>query len=266
MNKVGLMGSPFQHAFSSTWWKKPKYFEFDKGKICNITFFVDEAIVPNINTNNDIVKIAWVLESRSILPYIAPQIKEHSKEISQSYKYIFTHYREIEELGDNFIWIPSNGFWMDTPTIYNKSKRISFITSNKTMCPGHHYRLEWVNKLRNKVDLYGKGFKSIDKKEEGLADYMFSVAMENDSYKTYMSEKVFDCFATGTIPIYHGAPDIGDHFNPDGILTLSDDLNLDSLDSDFYNSKLDAIRDNFNRVLKYNVIEDLIWETYLSKL
>ena len=33
---------------------------------------------------------------------------------------------------------------------------------------------------------------------------MFSVCIENDVYDTYFTEKILDCFATGTIPIYKG--------------------------------------------------------------
>ena len=48
------------------------------------------------------------------------------------------------------------------------------------------------------VDFYGRGFETeIVRKEEGLCDYMFSIAIENASYETYF-EKLLDCFATGT--------------------------------------------------------------------
>ena len=72
---------------------------------------------------------------------------------------------------------------------------------------------------------------------------MFSVAIENNVLRTYFTEKVLDCFATGTIPIYLGAPDIGDHFNIDGILTLDD---FDSISTDLYYSKMDAIQDKLD--------------------
>jgi hypothetical protein len=34
----------------------------------------------------------------------------------------------------------------------------------------------------------------------------------------YFTEKIIDCFLTGTIPIYWGDPNIRDIFNPGGIL------------------------------------------------
>ena len=41
-----------------------------------------------------------------------------------------------------------------------------------------------------------------------LAEYRFSLCLENSRFAGYVSEKIFDCFFTGTIPIYLGAPDI----------------------------------------------------------
>ena len=39
-----------------------------------------------------------------------------------------------------------------------KSKMISMIASNKNMCAGHAKRLEWVERIGDQVDLYGRGF------------------------------------------------------------------------------------------------------------
>ena len=50
---------------------------------------------------------------------------------------------------------------------------------------------------------------------------MFSVTIENDKYETYYTEKLTDCFATGTIPIYWGCLNISQYFNPKGIVILN---------------------------------------------
>jgi hypothetical protein len=53
---------------------------------------------------------------------------------------------------------------------------------------------------KDRIDVYGRGISEIPNKEVGLKDYMFSFAVENDTYDTYFTEKILDCFATGTIP------------------------------------------------------------------
>lgn len=49
-------------------------------------------------------------------------------------------------------------------------------------------------------------------KVDTLANYRFSICYENiEGIEGYITEKIFDCFAAGTIPIYLGAPNIEAH-------------------------------------------------------
>jgi hypothetical protein len=112
--------------------------------------------------------------------------------------------------------------------------------------------------------LYGRGFNDIETKDVGLKDYMFSVVIENDSYESYWSEKILDAFVTGTVPIYYGSPDIGKFFNTDGIIMLNDEFDINQLTEKDYYDRMDAIVDNFDRALKFNVIEDLIFEKWIQ--
>ena len=41
-----------------------------------------------------------------------------------------------------------------------------------------------------------------------LAQYRFGICFENTRFKGYVTEKIFDCFFAGCIPIYYGAPDV----------------------------------------------------------
>jgi hypothetical protein len=41
-----------------------------------------------------------------------------------------------------------------------------------------------------------------------LSNYKFSICFENVEYPGYITEKIIDCFVSGVIPIYLGAPDI----------------------------------------------------------
>jgi hypothetical protein len=132
------------------------------------------------------------------------------------------------------------------------------------MGPGHDFRLAWVDRLKDKVDVFGRGLRTMARKEEALCDYMFSVTIENDQYETYWTEKILDCFVCGTVPVYHGAPDVGNYFNMDGVIILKDDFDPGKLSIDLYQSMLPAIEDNFHRALKYEMMEDLIWEKYLK--
>ena len=76
--------------------------------------------------------------------------------------------------------------------------------------------------------------------------------------------KITDCFMTGTIPIYYGIDNIGDYFNTDGIIRLTDDFKVEDLSFDLYHSKLDAIKDNFERGLNILLSEDFIYINFIK--
>lgn len=48
-------------------------------------------------------------------------------------------------------------------------------------------------------------------KGETLAKYTFSLVFDNQILSGWITEKIFDCFFCGTIPIYWGAPDIEEY-------------------------------------------------------
>ena len=157
--------------------------------------------------------------------------------------------------------------------IYKKTKLVSFISSLKSMSPGHKYRLSCLESIRsrcNNVDFYGRDLNPIDSKLEGLKDYNFSVAIENGPFENYFTEKILDCMLAGTMPIYYGCPNIGDFFNTDGMIIFKDREHLHSiitnLDVEFYNSRLEAIEDNFNRALELWLDNDIYFNRYLKDL
>jgi len=263
--KFNLVGNTFTHLTNgnkgySVHGKESKYIEWvqDGGEA---TFYIDDTINAGINDKRSGPKYLWLLESKFIKPGLVESIIENRELVESTYDVIFTHDQRLLALGDKFKWVPAQGFWIKEPKIYEKSKMISMIASNKRMCEGHIKRLEWVERIGDQVDLYGRGFNEIADKEDGLCDYMFSVAIENGQYETYFTEKLLDCFATGTIPVYLGAPDIGEHFNMDGIIVLSDEFDVSE---DIYYSKMDAIKDNLERAKEMEILEDFIYTNYLK--
>ena len=225
------------------------------------TFYIDRTLDYAFEDTVSEKKYGWLSESKYITPDIVERVKQNYKRYLEVFDIVFTHNQELLSLDKGFKWVPAQGFWIKDPKIYDKTKLVSMISSNKQMCQGHKDRLVWVDRLREQVDLYGRGFNEIDTKEEGLCDYMFSVAIENGCYETYFTEKILDCFATGTIPVYLGSPDIGNYFNSDGIISLTENLNLSE---ELYYSKIDAIKDNLERAKKIEVLEDFIYEEYLK--
>lgn len=216
-------------------------------------WFIHSDIVERVKSK---FKIAWILEPPSIHPWTYQQIiiNEHK------FDFIFTFNEELLARSEKYKLCPIGALRVDNPHIGKKDKLVSIIASTKTQTQGHKFRHQIVEKFPF-IDKWGSAYKKFDNKNEPLESYCFSVVVLNSRDNNYFTEALMDCFAFGTIPIFWGCPNIGDFFNNDGILSFQ---NLDELDSilknitfDFYKSKIEEIKDNFERVKKYASTDDL---------
>jgi hypothetical protein len=57
-------------------------------------------------------------------------------------------------------------------------------------------------------------------KSETLGQYKFALCFENSILKGWVTEKIFDCLFTGTIPVYLGAPEITSHVPADCFIDM----------------------------------------------
>jgi len=267
-----LIGTNFTHTTGmhtgqcSTHGKLPKSIRWSMEYEGDISFYIDANICNGLDDRNDLREFGWVLESASIRPEVFDRLSRNYAHYFDYYDAIFTHNRALLALDDRFKFTICNGTWIHDIALHEKSRLVSAVSSGKSMCEGHAWRNNFIEKHRGRFDLFGNAYRHIPHKEAALNDYMFSVAIENGSYATYFTEKILDCFATGTIPLYRGAPDIGDYFNIDGIITLDDEFDFDMLSADLYYSKMDAVRDNFERMRTYHSAEDWMHEHYTGTL
>lgn len=264
--KMNLFGTAFQHTVGSTHNQTPSYIQWEYNTLNNPeTFYVDYAIIQGCNDTHSKVKYGWMLESRFVTTGLLEWCLENHPTLKGLYRHIFTYHKDLIEIdSDLFKFCPAMGSWIKDPVITNKTKRVSMICSKKTMTAGHIVRLAYAEKFKDELDLYGRGFNEIKDKEEGLQDYMFSVAIENGICCSYFTEKILDCFAIGVIPIYLGAPDIGDYFNTDGIIQLTEEFDPSCLSRKLYQSKIEAVRDNFKKMQKYKTPEDWLFKKYFE--
>ncbi len=159
---------------------------------------------------------------------------------------------------------------IDEVDMAQKKFAVSFFTSNKTLYEGHRYRLEVFRKLPEQVG--GIPVTKVQSppwipcKRPVLYPFQFSIIMENGRFPNYTTEKMVDCLISRTIPIYWGAPNVGEYLNKDGILAFESypDLVhiLENLTPEFYQSKLSAVEDNFHAGMKlanfYERVDDEI--------
>jgi hypothetical protein len=261
---INMVGGGFQHDFSSSANKKPKLIEWVKNNhTAPISIHIDNSIMSPVDKTKK--NYAWLSESKTIIPNVYNWAKDNITYMEENFELIFTHDKSLLNLSDKMKLVICNAIpWVNNHGIHKKTKLVSMIASNKKMCSDHIKRLEIAEKYKHKLDLFGRGHNYIEYKEDGLNDYCFSITMENGLYPNMFTEKISDCFATGTIPIYWGCNEISEMFNPNGIIMLDDNFNIDDLSFDLYYSKMDAIKDNYNIIMNLPIAEDYIYENYIK--
>ena len=117
---------------------------------------------------------------------------------------------------------------LETP---DKTKLISVVSSNKAFTEGHRKRVDFVKKLKeyfgDQLDVYGRGIADFEDKWDVLANYKYSIAIENDYCDDWVTEKFFDCLYAHTLPFYYGCPNLGSIVNKESFIRI----NIDDFES-----------------------------------
>jgi hypothetical protein len=241
----------------------------DVGDIVIYTNHFQKNIDPKAKKN-----IALMMEG----PEINRNYYDYISNNNNKFDLVLTFDKALLDRGENYKLNLYGTCWLHDSyiKIWSKSKLCSMITSNKTATSGHKFRHAITNYITQNnlhIDIYGgkylylphvntKAFASehtarhiTNGKINALKYYMFSITIENSKEDFMFTEKLIDCFLTGTIPIYYGCPSIGKFFNTDGIITIDslDDLTnvLPNLNDELYNKMKPYIEDNYNKAQQY---------------
>ena len=274
------IGAPFKLEYSSCGSNAPRDFHWSSGRgIADV--FIDNAMPVGLSSRFSKNKFGWLCESKIVCRNIRLHIIQNLKTYKHCYAKIFTCDQELINLdpelfdfcyaGSNLPWTP-----LKDRAIHKKNKLLSLLASPKEMNPGHLARIQMAEKFRHKADLYGGifGSKKIGihgsehyhhkSKAEALNGYMFSIVIENCKYDTYFTEKITDCFATGTLPIYFGTEQIKDYFDKDGIICFDANLDVAQLTPEFYQSKINSIEQNFCAANKMVSADDYLYRKIIN--
>jgi hypothetical protein len=151
---------------------------------------------------------------------------------------------------------------------------VSAVFSARNACPGHSLRHE-LYKRRDEIKVpkwfytgARTGMRSelelgYDKRDKQRAmRTMFHIAIDSYDYPNSFSEKLIDPMITNTVPIYWGASNVDNFFNPEGILkfTSVDELIkiCNSLEErDYYKCQLSRL-ENYVKAIEYHDYADCI--------
>jgi hypothetical protein len=269
--KMMCMGEPFFYEHSSCSDLTPTMFNWTRDSDETDTVVcIDNAIIGMFDSEElPERRFAWVSESPVVVPQVYEFVHENYEVLLDYYEAICTCDLELVDKHDriHLVSSSSNLPWVKDFEIYEKTKNVSMVASNKTFTEGQQLRHTLAEKYEGHLDVMGsingdRIGSSLFDKLEGYKDYRFTLVTENCKRDStiYFTEKITDAFATGTIPVYWGTSKVYDYFNPDGIIELTDDFDITQLTPELYDEKLDAVKDNFERVKKLRMVDDEVYD------
>jgi hypothetical protein len=260
---VNLFDNDFSHTLkqygfdTSSAGRKPQKIEYIRNQknFDGVTIFTNDFILNSIvNEIHTKYKIGWIQES----PVIKSNVINNVKLVENKFDYILTNSLDLVDYNPTkYKYVSAGTCWISDSDIglQNKTKKISHIVTNKHSTEGHILRHTVMRMLKN-VDIYGQTpFKD---KTVPHKNYEFTIIIENCRHRGYFTEKIIDCMAQGTIPIYWGDPEISKHFDNEGIIefTSIDDLQKMKLTADEYTTRINAVKNNIEKCKKFLCADD----------
>ena len=209
-------------------------------------------------------KVAWLLEPNAIHPHMYEWIQTNNK----LFDYVLTFDEDLISKGQNYLYYPHGRCWINNYEDLKKENKVSIIASSKNFTEGHQLRHKVIDKFKD-IEVFGYGYNPVENKEDSLSTYMYSITIENCRQPGYWTEKIVDCFATKTIPIFWGDDAVSDFFDPEGIIYFNSQEELGEVLEDLkvngdaiFESKKAAVEKNFKLVETYRIPEDWMYNNY----
>ena len=258
------------------------YFLWDRFNIGLKTHFYTHAAMLE-TMGKPTYRYGALIESPAIVPKDYEIFSKH-KGVERDFDAIFTYDEKILNSIENakfFPWCaglwygnPLGGGELDGAAYQRKTENISIVSSNKRSCELHIARIKLAEKLQKEG--LAKAFGTFNssktiKISESLEKFRYSVVIENMITPYFFTEKITNCFAAMTVPIYLGATKIHEFFNVDGIIQigLQDVDNIEKIIAQCgaydYEQRLPAIKDNYEKALCFKNINNYLYESFFLK-
>jgi hypothetical protein len=180
------------------------------------------------NTGTVFHPVTFPMESRKPLALKEWEGRDYLIMVNSNKRATFTRWDSMLNIAHSaishlyFLVLKATDPWMRIPEIY--VDRIEAMKYFSAFTDFSLYGYGWENPVQG----FGKTYQQaalrsyrgvissdIRDKREKMSGFKFSLCFENCIFPGYITEKIFDCFLAGCIPVYFGAPDITD-FVPAG--------------------------------------------------
>lgn len=269
---VNLFDATFGHDVCSTGWATPAQITYTRGQMAHagVTLYTDGQIYqPPVLTVRSPVKLGWLHEPPELIPDVYRLIDARLPDLNA----VLTYHPDL--LGrDGFVFMPYAGCWIDRAEwcLQHKTRLCSMLVGAKTATSGHRLRQACAEAVAGRVDFYGVRGEPTDyspaTKLRVNSTYAFSVVTETQMLGNLFTEWLLDCFAVGTIPVYAGAPNLGEFFDARGVLAFETPEQCAALVAglswDLYETLKPYAAANLARLPEYAVAEDWMYAHILK--
>lgn len=220
MEKINIL-------FYNTMWKAPLQFKCDD-LLPGYSISTDRRQLPyadvvvfhlpdlcNCMNEDKIIKqrgqmwVAWSLECEENYPWMK------NKEF-RDYFDLWMGYHLNDDIIYSYYQANYEKKLKETPLCIRENKVCMFISSDFNKSHRKEYLAELMKHIE--IDSYGKLYnnKRLEKDEgkesllKTISRYKFVIAFENSIAEDYVTEKFYNPLLAGTVPIYKGAPNVGD--------------------------------------------------------
>ena len=211
--------------------------------------------------------IVWLIEPYDHIPHIYNWVEKNQNRFEK----IWSHDKQFISQTNGTL-IPFGGCWIDDfdQGIHKKTKDFSIIASGKRQHQGHKLRHSIIASAGGKIVTFGNGYNPIKDKIEGLREYRYHFVVENVREDFWFTEKLIDCFITGTVPIFWGCPSIDKFFDTRGMKIFEKLADLPSLLKECtkkeYLKMMPYIEGNLELAKNYILAEDNIYKLLCNNL
>lgn len=248
----------------------------------------EQIVIQNVPTYADVEKFAhFPPEMLSLIVYEPPSVeaKLHTEAYYRPFGKVFTwdddlvdgekfikfHYPVMHPMKEDLVPFDLR----DDLCMIARNKRSTFINEiySERVASIRYFEKAWEDRF----DLFGHGWSadeypsyrgSIEDKYATLKKYKFSLCFENTkNIRGYVTEKIFDCFHCGVVPIYLGASNIEAYVPKECFIDMRDfasyeelEAFLETIDEERFEAYLTATR----AYLETDVAKQFHEETFIA--
>lgn len=215
--------------------------EYDKLILFNYNSLVSDVIGTFFKKED---KILYLFEPPPILPMMwsPDSLQKFKEQVGRIYTYAETLLDNQSFFKFNYPQsIPENQAANKVNFSAQRPYLLTLIGSNhSTDYPGELYTLrrqlvKYFSMVTEDFHIYGSHWElpsykgRCSNKLEVLRNYTYSLCIENYAMPGYITEKIFDSFFAGTIPVYFGAPDVAKHIPSNSFIHLRDFNSMEAM-------------------------------------